>query len=300
MAMGGGWVRATRSLVTPGSMRPGSTVSGLQPVESDEEASPAATPWDSTAPPAAAPAAGPDVVEPRLRKPITAEYGWLGERPTTVREPVTQGSPAVPARPAVDPDAELDAMKTLPSVRRAARRGSATPTEKVPIVRDAPPRASATGDERLVDILEYRELRLRALRGQPGDARVAERCAALEQILQQARSAGDGMVALRRHHRFACSIPAQLTHGSGSRGAVRCSTVEIEDVSAGGAKLRFGERAIGVGEMVWLTIELAGADRSRIPSSDAATVVMMARVVWAQPHEATLGLVFAGAPRYQP
>jgi hypothetical protein len=152
------------------------------------------------------------------------------------------------------------------------------------------------GLERLVDILEYRELRLRALRGGPGDARAVERCAALEQVLQQRPVAGDDMAAMRRYHRFVCSIPAQLTHHS--RGSASTASVEIEDLSAGGAKVTFGEHSITTGETVWLAVELEPADRSRIPHPDAEVVVIQARVVWAQPHEAKLGLVFAGAPRY--
>jgi hypothetical protein len=108
---------------------------------------------------------------------------------------------------------------------------------------------------------------------------------------------GDDMAAMRRYHRFVCSIPAQLTHRP--RGATTVATVEIADLSAGGAKITFAEHGIGVGETVWLAIDLAQADRSRIPYPDAKAVVMKARVVWAQPHEANLGLVFAGAPRYE-
>ena len=154
------------------------------------------------------------------------------------------------------------------------------------------------GLERLVDILEYRELRLRALQSAAGDAGAVARCIALEQALQQHAPAGDDMAAMRRYHRFVCSIPAQLTHLP--RGAKSTATVEIEDLSAGGARITFGEYSIGAGETVWLAIDLTLADRSRIPDPTASTVVMKARVVWSRPHEAKLGLVFAGAPQYGP
>jgi hypothetical protein len=152
------------------------------------------------------------------------------------------------------------------------------------------------GLERLVDILEYREVRLRALRNHD-DAAAAERCTALEQTLQQHPPAGEDMAAMRRYHRFVCSIPAQLTHRRG--GDTMTATVEIEDLSAGGARLTFGECSIGAGETVWLTIDLAVADRSRVPSPEASAVVLKARVVWSHPHSAKLGLVFAGAPEYR-
>lgn len=152
------------------------------------------------------------------------------------------------------------------------------------------------GLERLVDILEYRELRLRALHGQAPDTGANERCAALEQRLQQQAPAGDDMAAMRRYHRFVCSIPAQLTHRP--RGTASIATVELEDLSAGGAKITFGEYSLGAGETVWLAIDLAQADRSRIPYPQATSVVMKARVVWSQPQKASLGLIFAGSPRY--
>ncbi len=95
---------------------------------------------------------------------ITAEYGAVGDREITERAPAppaldpsssldpspasaspaldpspASASPALdpsPASaspaPAPDPDTELDAMKTVPTVRRIARRSSSTPTEEVP------------------------------------------------------------------------------------------------------------------------------------------------------------------------
>lgn len=484
--IGSGWIRVTRPLEAPGSMRPGATLTGV-PRVGDEASVPTASPSPRNADAGDSPARG--------TKHETAEYGAVGERQTTERglaaPPIAPGlaAPATPAR-ALEPEAELDAMKTVPALRRGSVRSS-TPTEEVPRIRnldpldedshvktqprvtlvprdrgpaappvamvkppptvtpepsivasppdpasspdDAPtidtalarrltttpgsvrPRArsiayedtlrfqrpeprpadepnvpqarphattaevisalesllppddaseprpseplrpdarthasglgpSSTVDvllqavlsdvawspevadpsqldeaelraqqvledvdrehkqreglDRLVEILEYRELRLRALQSSAGDAGAVERCAVLEQALQQRPPAGDDMAAMRRYHRFVCSIPAQLTHLP--RGTKSTATVEIEDLSAGGARITFGEYSIGAGETVWLAIELAPADRSRIPDPTASTVVMKARVVWSRPHEAKLGLVFAGAPQYGP
>lgn len=449
-SLGSGWIRLTRPLDAPGSMRPGATLSGVPRVGDDE--SPVVAPRSTSLPPspaeadASAPAADarPLAAAPeRPLKGITAEYGAVGSR--EVSEPTAAPPEPSAARSAGDTDGELDAMKTLPALRRRGRhaatpRSSATPTEEVPIVREPPPdpahdddahetrpkvtlvppargpappagprsiayedtlrflrpepgtpagpersdvpqpRPHATsaevisaleallpddevepstqrrpdarthipspdaatiealldavvgetawptdiaglsaddqaarrtqqvleqaehdhrrreGLERLVDILEYREVRLRALRSHD-DAAAAERCTVLEQTLQQHPPAGDDMAAMRRYHRFVCSIPAQLTHRR--RGDSMTATVEIEDLSAGGARITFGEFSIDAGETVWLTIDLAAADRSRVPSPEASAVVLKARVVWSHPHAAKLGLVFAGSPDYR-
>lgn len=424
--MGSGWIRVTRPLDSPGSMRPGATLAGVPRMGADTSV--------PTASPSVRGADGGEVPA-RRTKHETAEYGAVGERQTTERGLVVPTVPpgaatplasAAPPPTASEADAELDAMKTVPALRRTSALRSSTPTEEVPRIlhldpldedshvktqprvtlmpRDRGPAAAPTIDAtlarrltttggvrsrsrsigyedtlrfqrpepspmgqpspprpdapthasgldasttvgalldaaladvaspaqaaglsqleevelraqqvledanreherreglaRLVDILEYRELRLRALQSSAGNAGAAERCATLEQALQQRVPAGDDMVAMRRYHRFACSISAQLTHLP--RGTKSTATVEIEDLSAGGARITFGEYSIGAGETVWLAIDLTRADRSRIPDPTASTVVMKARVVWSRPHEAKLGLIFAGAPQYGP
>ncbi len=156
-------------------------------------------------------------------------------------------------------------------------------------------RRHAQGLGILVDILEYRELRLRSLRGDaladPANARYTE----LEQRLQHLPDE-DEAAAMRRYHRFVCSIPAQLTHQEG--GVVNTVSVEVEDISAGGAKVTFGECSLGMGQTVWLAVDLEEAQLAGIERPDASTVVFQARVVWARDHDAELGLIFAGAPRY--
>ncbi|MEM9459253.1 MAG: FHA domain-containing protein [Myxococcota bacterium] len=145
----------------------------------------------------------------------------------------------------------------------------------------------------LVDILEYRELRTRALRGETVDSR---RYNSLEDQLQQHPLGIDDDAAMRRYTRFACSIPAQLTHRV--QGSVRTVSVEVRDLSAGGARLTFGEYSIDPGEIIWLAFDLSQADRQGTIVPDANTVVFKARVVWSRTHEAQLGLIFAGAPQY--
>ncbi len=152
------------------------------------------------------------------------------------------------------------------------------------------------GLERLVDILEYRELRLRALRGGAEGAPAAERCAALERVLSQRPLRGDDMAAMRRYHRFLGSFPARLTQRA--RGVSSTAEVEVEDISAGGAKIVLADGSLAAGDTVWLSIELALADHPHSLRPTAEIVVMKARVVWTRSHEAMVGLVFAGAPAY--
>jgi hypothetical protein len=286
-ALGGGWVRVSRPLDTPGSMRPGSTLSGMQRV--DLRASPPA--------PRSEPA--PSVSPRPAGKPITAEYGaMIDDEPVARRASgtPTEEVPRVPERAPQDVG-RASVSEVAPTVEIAAIAGPSSAASGAP--REPANGAQREGDglERLVDVLEYRELRLQSLHGAPDDARRAQRCTALEAVLQQRASVGDERATLRRYHRFECSIAGQLTHRR--QGTTAVAPMEITDLSAGGAKITLAELAIGVGETVWLAIDLGAADRSRLPRPDATTVVLKARVVWGLPHKASLGLVFAGAPRYE-
>lgn len=145
----------------------------------------------------------------------------------------------------------------------------------------------------LVDILEYRELRLRSLRGAPIDT---SRYDVLERRLQQHPLGIDDEAAMRRYTRLRCSIPAQLTHHE--HGSASTVAVEVADISAGGARVTFGEYSIRTGAIVWLAFDLTQAEREGTLVPDADTVVFKARVVWTRAHDAQVGLIFAGAPQY--
>src|SRR5690606_9846251 len=275
----GGWVRVPRPVSAPGSMRPGATLSGIPTID---EPTPAVA---RTAPAEPAPV-GPAAE----RRGITAEYGAAG-RPRSTHDPIgstigdaIETASTTELAAVVDPDAELDEMTTVPAVRRTAGpRGSTTPTEQVPRVIDhAEARAPVEHDEqwqRLLDILEYRRLRGDALRGQPQPEAAIERRAELERSLQPRPPVEDERAALRRYHRFACSIPARLGPPLPGRSAPIPASVEIEDVSAGGARITIDQPSLAVGERVWLTIDLGAIERSRLPST-ARQVVLDARVVW--------------------
>ncbi|MCX4246940.1 FHA domain-containing protein [Paraliomyxa miuraensis] len=360
-ALGGGWVRVPRPLITPGGMRPGATAAGLPRVEPSHAPmlSPMLTPTS----------AGPGSIPPR--KGITAEYGAIVD------------GPRLASCPAPDQGAEVDAMTTVPSVRRVDRSGgSGTPTEEVPAVHDPAPAPVAADDddeldartrpritrakrwtrhaptaiayedtlriqrdaapeegdgpapeegdapvrarsspsesiavpgepvpggdrehrrreglERLAEIVEYRELRARALLGRALGPTATERCAELERQLEQRPPGGDERAAMRRYHRFVCAVPALLVPPEGM--VAGPAAVKIEDLSAGGARITHGDCSLVAGDVVSLSVELPEANAVALPESSARAIVLDARVVWSQPHEAALGLVFVGAPRYR-
>lgn len=154
------------------------------------------------------------------------------------------------------------------------------------------------GLEVLVDILEYRDLRLRTLRGELLPSSASARLSTLEEHLQRNDASPDDPAAMRRYHRFPCGAQAQL---SWRRAEGRTSTVEIAlaDLSAGGAKVLLRGAPLSVGAEVWLTFDLLPADRSRLPDPEADAVILAGRVVWANTGDGELGLIFAGAPRYE-
>lgn len=232
----------------------------------------------------------------------------------------------------MDLDDDEDARKTLPRVK-ATRKP--TPTERVEqtmrfrpldpaMVRAAKARASEPGSAPhvqpealageavgqpaeelpdqatlLVDILEYRDLRLRSLRGEALGSPGSERYEELEEFLQRGTGEGDDEAAMRRYRRFGCAVGANLVRRPERGGTVSTLGVVVSDISAGGARLSSATGDFGVGESVWLTLDLVPADRSRLPDPEADAVVIAARVVWARPLDAELGLIFAGAPRYE-
>jgi hypothetical protein len=129
------------------------------------------------------------------------------------------------------------------------------------------------------DVLEYREVRMRKLAGQPLDAAAELRIGELDARLR-ARDTAKG----RQFQRFECAQPTRilLPNGAGMLEA------RMLDVSAGGAKLEHDDATtLGEGAEVFLCVESAGGPcNARLP----------ARVVWSR--AGAFGLMFAGAPRW--
>ncbi|MEX1364911.1 MAG: PilZ domain-containing protein, partial [Nannocystaceae bacterium] len=114
----------------------------------------------------------------------------------------------------------------------------------------------------------------------------------------QQQLAADDRAAMRRYHRYLCALPAQLVQRRDDA-TVDTLDVELADISAGGAKLVCGNGSLGPGDVVWLTVDLAQANCSRLAEPDADLVVLASRVVWARPLDAEVGIIFAGAPRFE-
>ncbi len=138
------------------------------------------------------------------------------------------------------------------------------------------------------DVFEYRELRLRVLRGEPIGADLDARLRALDQRLQLSSVGNDPLVGTRRFRRFQCPLPAWLGRRTPGSGRVTTSVVELEDLGAGGAQVIARGSEASVGESCWLAIDLETGDA-------VSVLVFRARVVWRLAETNRVGLVFSGA-----
>jgi FHA domain/PilZ domain len=140
----------------------------------------------------------------------------------------------------------------------------------------------------LGDILEYRALRLRSLRGDALAEEELRRYGVLQGALHQPPDDREPDAAHRRFYRFRCQFPARLRHGS--HFGDRTARVTVVDIGAGGAAVSAPTRMLAVGELAWLVIDLVVGTRPR-------TIVLTGRVVSAR--EDQFGLLFAGAPEWE-
>lgn len=151
----------------------------------------------------------------------------------------------------------------------------------------------ADGRQALAAVLQYRDFRLRTLHGGQLTSVERRRYDHLDRYLQRTLPQKDNpLAAKRRFTRFACELVGELTHAE-IRG-LTTTPVAVYDIGAGGAKLDIGATELSVGDITWLTVQLAGIPD--VPEQDADVVVFKARVVWVE--NAQLGLAFAGAPQY--
>ena len=150
------------------------------------------------------------------------------------------------------------------------------------------PDGSAYAGDLWLDILEYRELRMRSLSalqlGEGPDARLS----ALEHRLH-----ARGNTGARRFTRFTCRRPARLTGLLNRSSGASLEPIDalLVDVSAGGGKLDWRDgaqrpAALVEGTEVELHVEDAGGPLS---------MVLPSRVVWLRGN--SFGIMFAGAPR---
>lgn len=140
----------------------------------------------------------------------------------------------------------------------------------------------------LGDILEYRALRLRSLRGDALSEIEVRRYGLLQGALHQPPDDRDPEAARRRFYRFKCSFPARLRHGA--HFGDRTARVSVVDIGAGGAAVSAPAGMLTVGELAWLVIDLVVGTRPR-------TIVLTGRVVSIDADR--YGLLFAGAPEWE-
>ncbi len=147
------------------------------------------------------------------------------------------------------------------------------------------PDGSAYPGALVADILEYRLLRAATLRGgRAASPRALARCDELESRLRSLDDCPTPKRHARAYHRFDFALPVYLVVSS--QGTGRVVPAVIENISAGGVKLRSSLRPLQ-GQSVALLVEHPDGSRARLP----------ARVVWRGDDDA-LGLMFAGAPAW--
>lgn len=140
----------------------------------------------------------------------------------------------------------------------------------------------------LGDILDYRALRVRSLRGDVLDEAEIRRFGVLQGTLHQPPAPGDTQETKRKFFRFRCGFPARLRHGE--HFGDRTARVTVVDLSAGGAGVQAPGAPLAIGDLAWLVIDLVVGKRPR-------TIVLTGRIVTAD--DALFGLLFAGAPEWE-
>ncbi|MBX7079617.1 MAG: FHA domain-containing protein [Nannocystaceae bacterium] len=207
---------------------------------------------------------------------------------------------------APDPDAGVFAVKSnaIETHRRTVDHWSLdlpAPRERTPssgslvvepgadrhrVVACLPDGSNYSGDI-IGDILDYRALRLRSLRGDPMSEADVRRFGALQGALHQPPGDPDPAAAGRRFCRFRCGFPARLRYGD--HFGDRTARVTVYDLGAGGAAVTAQIPDLAVGNLAWLVIDLVVGKRPR-------TIVFTSRVVSSD--GGRLGLLFAGAPEW--
>jgi len=139
----------------------------------------------------------------------------------------------------------------------------------------------------LGDILEYRALRVRSLRGDTLSDDEVRRYGLLQAGLHQRADDPDPNGAARKFYRFRCGFPARLRHGAHFGDLT--TRVTVIDISAGGAGIQATVPLV-LGELAWLVVDLVVGTRPR-------TIVLTGRIVSTDAER--YGLLFAGAPEWE-
>jgi hypothetical protein len=134
------------------------------------------------------------------------------------------------------------------------------------------------------DVLDYRGLRWRSLRGECTTAQDLNRFQVLEHKLRQPQDVDDDASRLRMFYRFECQFPARVIY-QGAHGAPAATNVSVQDISAGGVKIET-DHVFEAGERVELVF--------LVDDESQALVNLPARIAWTK--AGAVGLMFAGPP----
>lgn len=181
-------------------------------------------------------------------------------------------SPAAPRRDADAPQPRTmrDDTNTVAAESRGAERHR---------VSAKLPNGSPYPGDLLEDIVSYRSLRTRTLRGEYIDEPETRRLRALE---RQLRARPLGEKGAREYHRYECHVPASLRLVAGST----CS-VMLVDIAVDGAKVLAPGHGIARNTLIWLAIGL-------VAHGQPQTLVFPGRVAWVDVDR--MGLSFSGTP----
>lgn len=178
-----------------------------------------------------------------------------------------------------------------------SRPESSAPTYRLlpaviePCPRLVTPAAAAVPDPTVAlgllrDIFDYRSLRTQLSGGADLLAGDLERFAGLRARLEQPEAAAFDNQEARRFERFDCALPVLVTQRD--ERLERSLVVEVDDLSAGGARLVLSDAGVPLGAELQLVFDLGAL------SGALDSVVFRARVVWAVRERESLGVVFAG------
>jgi pSer/pThr/pTyr-binding forkhead associated (FHA) protein len=150
---------------------------------------------------------------------------------------------------------------------------------------------SVNRDDALVlldDVLDYRELRVKQLRGDELSPLEESR---LERLVRKLYRRDDERESSRRRfQRFSCQLDAEIGRHEGPK--LETSRAPVTDLGAGGAQVVIPSTALELGEVVWLSVDVSELYET------TPRLVFKSRVAWKQDDGARAGLVFAGHASY--
>ena len=226
------------------------------------------------------------VYEPAVDQPVDCDdSGTFAVQPTdhrTLRQTTDYVAADLPCP--VSSSDDLEAEAAVPPSRAKTPTGPAAQAlgeDRHRVIATRPDGTVYEGS--LVDdLIEYRALRARELRGETPTEEQFERTALLHGRL---RAPPSRFPTKRGFERFTCHFPAKLRFAGEEE-----MSIAVLDLGADGAKIRAYDHDLPHGKIVWLAIHLVSRGR-------AQTVVFTGRVTWTcRDH---VGLSLGGMPGWE-